>query len=101
MTEMYFVDCKVKINGSIKLLQELHTDIICGFAENVLPELLVVGINRAKKLSKEINSSKTKLKRYEESLNKFYKTNYKVIEVYAGVTGYLWNYNTQEYYYPQ
>ena len=99
--EMYLVDFKVKVNGEVKELQELHADIICGFVENVAEELLVVGIRRAKKLSKEINGSKKLLKKYEELLNKFYSSNYKLVKVYVGETGYMWNYREQYYYFPQ
>ena len=84
-----------------KDLMLLHADLMCGFTEHIHNEWLENGIRDCKKLCKEINASKYKLKKIEKELNNFYKTNYKIKELQPSETGCYWDYNSNDYLYPQ
>ena len=87
-------------NGELNITYN-HADLMCGFTENVYPEWLENGIRECKKICKEINNSKYKLKKLEKELNDFYKTNYKLLKVIPATTGCYWDYNEETYRFPE
>lgn len=87
-------------NDDIDLIEK-HADLMTGFTENIHPNWMENGIRSCKKLCKEINNSKYKLKKLEKELNDFYKTNYKIKELKPSETGYYWDYINETYTFPQ
>lgn len=84
-----------------KDLMELHADLMCGFTEYYHPEWLENGVRACKKVCKEINNSKYKLKKLENEINDFYNTNYKLTKILPSETGYYWDYRERTYVYPE
>ena len=91
----------VKIDNKEVDLQFIHADLMCGFTEFVHPQWLENGIRNCKKVCKEINGSKYKLRKLQNELNEFYQTDYKLVKIIPSETGYYWDYNERTYRYPE